>query len=99
MRPELFPASNENVWHPWTERTGSNTAMKTEQDEDTTVPPPRVPARVHVLGAVLGMSAFMVLLAPLDLLGVDGSVGFVLVLVLGTAAGHVAARYAWRSGK
>lgn len=56
-----------------------------------------VPTRVHLLGAVLGFSAFMVLLWPLDLFGIDGAVRFVLALLLGTAVGVILARYAWWS--
>lgn len=73
--------------------------MKTEhrEGENTTVPRPGIPKRVQVVGALLGFSAFTVLLWPLSLPGLNGSVLFAVALALGTAVGPLAARYAWRS--
>lgn len=68
--------------------------MRTEREEGNVVRTPDVPARIHLLGAVLGVSAFMVLLWPL---GLDGAVRFMVAMVLGSAVGVMLGRYGWGS--
>lgn len=60
---------------------------------------PMVPLRVTVLWIVVAVSAFMVLLWPLDLLTVSSALRFSCAVAAGVAAGFVLSRVAWRQGR